>query len=70
MMYETQPSDQQKQRESFSLPSRYGSKDSTGARWGEAWVMIRLTRLGLKRGNVYRARATTPPIEWPTTTTL
>ena len=36
----------------FSSPSRYGSRASTGARWGEAWVMMRLTRLVLKRGRV------------------
>lgn len=52
------------------LPSRNGSRASTGAKCGDAWVMMRSTRLGLKRGRVYRARATTPPMEWPTSTTL
>uniref|UniRef100_A0A8D3B887 Uncharacterized protein n=1 Tax=Scophthalmus maximus TaxID=52904 RepID=A0A8D3B887_SCOMX len=41
-----------------------------GEMWGEAWVRMRPTRLVLKRGKVKSARATTPPMEWPTSTTL
>ncbi|TNN49954.1 hypothetical protein EYF80_039832 [Liparis tanakae] len=52
------------------IQTGYGSRASTGARWGEAWVMMRVTRLVLKRGSVKSARATTPPMEWPTSTTL